>query len=305
VRIRKNKTKLLFGLILAGFGILAWLSFVEDRNLVESARWVEHSHAVLEQSAGLREHVRDVGVTRSSYAINGDAALLVRFEKAARDAQEHLAALQRLTADNSEAQEKLRTAEELIQSRIRVSRESMEMRRKNGAEESSESRYREQSLLLGDKINGALHQFEEMERRLRDQRVAEASRRMHSANRMDLSIVLATFTALLLALWLQSREETARRRAQEEREKVVQELSKALANVKTLSEMLPSCSSCRKIRDDKGYWSQIEEYVRKHTDTEFTHGICPDCVRTLYPEVADTIEERLKKSREKEEQKTR
>jgi len=303
VRIRKNKTKLLFGLILAAFGVLAWLAFVEDRNLVESARWVEHSHAVLEQSAGLREYVRDVGVTRSSYAINGDAALLIRFEKAARDAQEHIAELERLTRDNPAAQEKLRTAEPLIQSRIRVARESMELRKKNGMEESSESRYREQSLLLGDKINDALHQFEEIERQLRDQRVAEASRSMHSTNRMDLAIVLATFTALLLALWLQSREEAARRRAQEEREKVVQELSAALANVKTLSAMLPICSSCRKIRDDEGYWSQIEEYVRKHTDTEFTHGICPDCVRTLYPEMADTIEERLKKSKDKEGQK--
>ncbi|MBZ5527894.1 MAG: PAS domain-containing protein [Acidobacteriia bacterium] len=96
------------------------------------------------------------------------------------------------------------------------------------------------------------------------------------------------------------RDVTARRLAQEERENLVQELTRALANVKTLSAMLPICSACKKIRDDKGYWSQIEEYVRKHTDTQFSHGICPDCVRTLYPEVADSVEARLKEVQERE-----
>jgi len=96
------------------------------------------------------------------------------------------------------------------------------------------------------------------------------------------------------------RDVTARRLAQEERENLVHELTQALSSVKTLSAMLPICSSCKKIRDDKGYWSQIEEYVRKHTDTQFSHGICPDCVRVLYPEVADSVEARLREEQEKE-----
>jgi PAS domain S-box-containing protein len=99
------------------------------------------------------------------------------------------------------------------------------------------------------------------------------------------------------------RDVTARRLAQEERENLVHELTQALSNVKTLSAMLPICSACKKIRDDKGYWSQIEEYVRKHTDTQFSHGICPDCVRVLYPEVADSVEARLREAQEREGQK--
>jgi hypothetical protein len=50
-----------------------------------------------------------------------------------------------------------------------------------------------------------------------------------------------------------------------------------LEHVRTLSGMLPICSYCKKIRDDKGYWNQLEAYVRDHSDTEFTHSICPDC----------------------------
>lgn len=69
----------------------------------------------------------------------------------------------------------------------------------------------------------------------------------------------------------------------EEQERLIQELQAALAKVKLLSGFLPICSSCKKIRDDKGYWQQIESYVRNHSEAEFSHGICPDCFKKLYP----------------------
>jgi hypothetical protein len=64
-------------------------------------------------------------------------------------------------------------------------------------------------------------------------------------------------------------------------------LHDALANVKSLSGLLPICASCKKIRDDKGYWSQVESYIQKHSDATFTHGICPDCIKKLYPALAE------------------
>jgi len=57
-----------------------------------------------------------------------------------------------------------------------------------------------------------------------------------------------------------------------------------LGTVKKLSGMLPICASCKKIRDDKGYWTQIEAYIRDHSEAEFSHGICPECMKKLYPE---------------------
>ena len=61
-------------------------------------------------------------------------------------------------------------------------------------------------------------------------------------------------------------------------------LEETLAEVKTLSGLLPICSHCKKIRDDKGYWNQIETYIRRHSGAEFSHGICPDCAKKHYPE---------------------
>ena len=75
--------------------------------------------------------------------------------------------------------------------------------------------------------------------------------------------------------------EEALRRVGEERERLIDKLREAAANVKTLSGLLPICSSCKKIRDDNGYWNQLEGYIRDHSGAEFTHGLCPDCVKGL------------------------
>jgi hypothetical protein len=63
------------------------------------------------------------------------------------------------------------------------------------------------------------------------------------------------------------------------------ELERALSDIKQLSGMLPICSSCKKIRNDKGYWQQIETYIRDHSEAEFSHSICPDCATKLYPDI--------------------
>jgi len=80
---------------------------------------------------------------------------------------------------------------------------------------------------------------------------------------------------------------THRKQAEKEREKLIEELREALSTVNQLSGMLPICSSCKKIRDDKGYWNQIEAYIRDHSEAEFSHGICPACARKLYPEIME------------------
>jgi len=89
-------------------------------------------------------------------------------------------------------------------------------------------------------------------------------------------------------------EIATRRTAEEEKEKLIQELTEALTQVKTLSGLLPICSSCRQIRDQEGQWSKIEDYIQHRTDAEFTHGICPKCAKRLYPDLYDQLDDSLK-----------
>ena len=75
---------------------------------------------------------------------------------------------------------------------------------------------------------------------------------------------------------------TERRLIEKDRERLIRELQDALSKVKKLSGFLPICASCKRIRDDKGYWNQIESYIRDHSDIDFSHGICPECAQKLY-----------------------
>lgn len=87
------------------------------------------------------------------------------------------------------------------------------------------------------------------------------------------------------------RQEIAeRQRYQEESEQLIVELQRALDEVKTLTGLLPICSFCKKVRDDQGYWEQIDAYLGRHSGAQFSHGICPDCMQKHYPEFADREE---------------
>jgi hypothetical protein len=69
-----------------------------------------------------------------------------------------------------------------------------------------------------------------------------------------------------------------------EKEMAIDGLKEALNKISTLRGLLPICAACKKIRDDKGYWNQIETYIMEHSDADFSHGICPDCAKELYGE---------------------
>lgn len=74
-----------------------------------------------------------------------------------------------------------------------------------------------------------------------------------------------------------------RRQAEAQREQLIKELQDAVSRIKILRGLLPICASCKKIRDDKGYWNDLESYISDHSEADFSHGICPECARRLYP----------------------
>ena len=93
-----------------------------------------------------------------------------------------------------------------------------------------------------------------------------------------------------------ARDVTAAKQAEAERERLVSELQSALAEIKVLREILPICSYCRKIRDDNDYWLTVESYISHHTNTRFSHGVCPDCMRMYVEADLDQSQEKDLKS---------
>jgi hypothetical protein len=90
------------------------------------------------------------------------------------------------------------------------------------------------------------------------------------------------------------RDVTEKKKLAENQAMLIRKYADALSKVKTLSGLLPICAKCKKIRDDKGYWNQIELYIAQHSDAEFSHGICPTCAIELYPEIFDKLDSKPK-----------
>ncbi|UCH98739.1 MAG: response regulator [Candidatus Aminicenantes bacterium] len=79
------------------------------------------------------------------------------------------------------------------------------------------------------------------------------------------------------------------KKARDREKELIEKLKEALSKVKRLSGLLPICARCKNIRDDKGYWQNVEEYLSEHSEAQLSHSLCPDCVKELYPEMAEKI----------------
>ena len=101
------------------------------------------------------------------------------------------------------------------------------------------------------------------------------------------TLALVLLMVIVVFLFKENITVAERKRAEAEREKLIVELQDAVAKINKLNGLLPICAHCKKIRDDKGYWKQIESYISEHSEAEFSHGICPECAKKLYPEFFD------------------
>lgn len=98
---------------------------------------------------------------------------------------------------------------------------------------------------------------------------------------------LSNRTLATFAIWVTAALGLQIKKAEADREKAFRERESAMNEMRILRGLLPICASCKKIRNDQGDWTQMEHYIRDHSEADFSHGICPECLKTLYPEFAD------------------
>lgn len=127
---------------------------------------------------------------------------------------------------------------------------------------------------------GELIGFHETERLRKDGKIIPVSMTLSPVKNSEGKIIGASGIA---------RDITVQKRAEEERHQLIRKLSETLRQVKTLTGLLPICSSCKRIRDDKGYWQQVETYISSHSNASFTHGICPECVKKFDAEAKTLV----------------
>lgn len=136
---------------------------------------------------------------------------------------------------------------------------------------------KEQILELAKTVDEAGHHFETQHRH-KDGRLID----------VELSNNGAVYRGKKLIFCI-CRDITGRKKAEKEREELIKRLQESLAEIKTLRGILPLCSFCKKIRDDKGYWEQVDIYINKNSEADISHSICPECLKKQYPDEYEDI----------------
>ena len=111
-------------------------------------------------------------------------------------------------------------------------------------------------------------------------------------NWIVLSVSLALLLAVLGSSYLTRRNSLLREKTEAEKDDLIKELSTALGEIKALRGILPLCSFCKKIRDDSGYWEQVDVYIHQHSNADISHSVCPDCAEEQYPDIYQKVLER-------------
>jgi CHASE3 domain sensor protein len=418
----RTKTNIAIALVMMTLAVVGYLAFRQTKRLISGEKWVSHSRDVLDADASLCLHLSQAVGARRGYLLTGHSGEIGLLANEGAAAQSDLENLRALTADNPAQQQRMRTLASLIQTRLALLKQSVDLHGENldGKDRTAQESLSKQGGDLAEQISETQRSFHETEAQLLIQRLMAAADADRKTLQAETLLVAVVFAVLIAGLIFVNREITLRRRAEddlaekerllrsvlnstgdlilvadcegkiilrnaaaaryhlrvpekvapenwaaefgvyqsdkttlvpatelplaraalhgetvdnvevyvrppgwdsgrwhlasarplldgagrrrggivilrdvterkfleEDRDRLVVELYKSLSKVKTLTGLLPICAGCKKVRDDKGYWTQVEDYVSKHSEVKFSHGLCPDCVAGLYPEVA-------------------
>jgi len=274
------KVKAVLVLPLVVLLVIGYLSFRSVGRFTCDAAAVTHTHEVLAHLGDAAGALKDVDGGTRNFVLTGEEICLQPYLSARNTLYQELQTVARMTADNPRQQQRLKALEPLVENLLAITWAIVGERR-TGDRESAMVRIqtgRGEAAMYRLRI--AIQELQDEERSLLEKRRADAQR---SGNMTQWIIILAIGSGVLLAVLATlaiHRDLAARQRAEQDRETIIEQLRDALATVKTLSGLLPICAWCKNIRDDKGYWKELEEYIKDHSEVDFTHGICPECLET-------------------------
>ncbi|MEP6670851.1 MAG: CHASE3 domain-containing protein [Chthoniobacter sp.] len=259
-------------------------------SLRRSLDWRRHTYEVLLVAQSLVVSVTDIQAGMQGYALTGQPVARAPYDLGAHTAPRQLAQLVQLTHDNPAQQRRLEELTADLTNLLSYAGAAISVSAQDAPARAAKVRPDDEGERILGQANALMYTFVEEEQRLLVQRTAAADADFRGTVRLlAFGSVLATLF-LVGGSWLVRRELTRRHR-------VELELRDANEKVNTLSGLLPMCAHCISIRDDKGYWNQIESYIQERSEATFSHGLCENCVRELYPSIADRV---LSKMREGE-----
>jgi CHASE3 domain sensor protein len=265
------------GISIALLILIAVVSVRTVSQLKNATYWRAHTFKVILEAQALEDKLFDAQSGVDHYVSTGTPHLLVEYRNNTNVEAQEFDELATLTRDNPEQQRRLRELSAAIKAVFDYDNRVMAIYGQKGpqAAEQADSGVQERQVL--DPAIKDVENIEDGEKSLLAKRDATEQEDYHKAAR--LLIVASVFSAMLLILsnFLASREMARRRRAEARQLELIDKLQKSLADVKTLSGLIPICGWCKSVRSDSGYWQTVENFVQARTDANFTHSMCPAC----------------------------
>jgi CHASE3 domain sensor protein len=268
--------------------LMAMIAFVSAVNMAElksATFWRKHTFQVILNAQAFEDNLIDIQRGARGYVTLGDTNALASYQSSAKLEPQEFNQLVELTSDNPSQQERLKNLASAMNDVFGYDQRVIVIYRQQGFAAVSKTDASGESRRVFGNARDVLKSFSQEEQRLLD--VRDAAEQADSDNAARLLVFGSVLAALLLVIAnkMASRELTQRRRVELEREKLIGELQLALAQVKTLSGMIPICGWCKSVRSDKGYWESVEQYVRSHSDATFSHGMCPNCAEKFKADI--------------------
>jgi diguanylate cyclase (GGDEF)-like protein len=227
----RAKTNVVISFVLIALAVMGVFSFRESRRLANKDFWVAHTRDVLELSQSLRSHLADTAAARRAY-ISGNSANLNDFNSASNTVLLDLAALRKLTADNPEQQARLDELEPLVRARLSFYRESIEIHQQNPDDRKAQDAFADQGTSIATQFASLIHEFENVERSLLQERTAEAESSERRATRINETLSFSVFVFLIVMLGVLNRELDRRSRT-----------DRAASDQRSLLESILNCCS--------------------------------------------------------------
>jgi CHASE3 domain sensor protein len=266
--------------------MVAAISVSTVMSLRSAMDWRKHTYEVLLTAQSFGASVKDIQSGLLGFRLTGRPVFLGSYNSGISAARLILGKLIELTRDNPAQQQRLQVLTDNLAGALSSASHLMKTPAHIGMPVQASLDGCE-SMFGG--TNASLDLFTQEEQRLLSRRTLTADSEFRSTARLvGVSCALAAIFFVTGSILV--------RRGIDRRHRLELQLREANSKLHTLSGLLPICAHCKSIRDDKGYWNQLEAYVQKHSEAKFTHGLCEKCIKELYPDVADEVLEKVREN---------
>jgi CHASE3 domain sensor protein len=265
--------------------MIAFVSAVNMAELKSATFWRKHTYQSILNAQTFEDNLIDIQRGVRGYVTVGDTNALASYAGSAKLEPQEFDQLVELTSDNPAQQRRMKDLAAAMNDVFSYDERVIAIYKEQGFAGVSKTDADGESRRVFGNARDIVKIFSLEEERLLDAR--DATEQADSDNAASLLLFGSVLAAVLLifANYMASRELIQRRRVEIEREKLIGELQLTLAEVKTLSGMIPICGWCKSVRADEGYWQTVEHYVRAHSEATFSHGICPDCAEKFKADI--------------------